>query len=222
MKTTLKTALAALATTQGVALAQNTIDAGHKYCWSENIGWLNFRDANGGASGVKDNGTFLSGWAWSENIGWICLGDGTPGAGPFYANATGSDYGVNISPTGALSGYAWSENAGWINFSGGGLATPAQPARIDAPTNRLRGYAWGENIGWVNLNDANAYVGLLCYANCDQSSTTPILNVNDFQCFLNKFASGDPSANCDRSTGAPVLNANDFQCFLNKYGAGCT
>ena len=29
-----------------------------------------------------------------------------------------------------------------------------------------------------------------CYPNCDLSTATPILNVNDFQCFLNKFAAG--------------------------------
>jgi hypothetical protein len=29
-------------------------------------------------------------------------------------------------------------------------------------------------------------------------------------------------ANCDGSTSAPVLNANDFNCFLNKFAAGCT
>jgi len=27
-----------------------------------------------------------------------------------------------------------------------------------------------------------------CYANCDSSSAPPVLNANDFQCFLNKFA----------------------------------
>ena len=29
-------------------------------------------------------------------------------------------------------------------------------------------------------------------------------------------------ANCDNSSAPPILNANDFQCFLNKYAAGCT
>ncbi len=60
-----------------------------------------------------------------------------------------------------------------------------------------------------------------CYANCDGSSIAPVLNVNDFSCFLNKFAAHDPSANCDGSTIPPVLNINDFACFLNKFAAGC-
>ncbi len=61
-----------------------------------------------------------------------------------------------------------------------------------------------------------------CYANCDGSTSTPILTANDFQCFLNKFAAADPTANCDGSTATPILTANDFQCFLNTYAAGCS
>ncbi|MFN0133717.1 MAG: GC-type dockerin domain-anchored protein [Phycisphaerales bacterium] len=61
-----------------------------------------------------------------------------------------------------------------------------------------------------------------CYANCDASSTTPVLNVNDFTCFLNRFAAGDSYANCDGSTVPPLLNVNDFTCFLNLFAGGCT
>ncbi len=60
-----------------------------------------------------------------------------------------------------------------------------------------------------------------CYANCDGSTTPPVLNVIDFACFLNRYASGDPYANCDGSTTPPVLNVIDFACFLNLYAAGC-
>ncbi|MBX3376317.1 MAG: hypothetical protein KF678_04865 [Phycisphaeraceae bacterium] len=61
-----------------------------------------------------------------------------------------------------------------------------------------------------------------CYANCDQSTGSPLLTANDFQCFLNTYAAGASYANCDGSTGSPALTANDFQCFLNKYAAGCS
>jgi hypothetical protein len=64
-------------------------------------------------------------------------------------------------------------------------------------------------------------VATACYANCDRSTATPVLNVNDFSCFLNSYAAGSAHANCDDSTVAPVLNVNDFSCFLNKYAAGC-
>ncbi len=60
-----------------------------------------------------------------------------------------------------------------------------------------------------------------CYANCDGSTTPPALNINDFTCFLNKFAAGDSYANCDNSTTPPTLNINDFTCFLNRFAAGC-
>jgi Immunoglobulin domain len=64
--------------------------------------------------------------------------------------------------------------------------------------------------------------GSTCYANCDGSTTVPLLNVADFTCFLQKFASGDPYANCDGSTSVPILNVADFTCFLQKFAAGCS
>jgi hypothetical protein len=60
-----------------------------------------------------------------------------------------------------------------------------------------------------------------CYANCDNSTTSPVLNVADFTCFLQRFAAADPYANCDNSTTSPVLNVADFTCFLQRFAAGC-
>jgi trimeric autotransporter adhesin len=60
-----------------------------------------------------------------------------------------------------------------------------------------------------------------CYPNCDYSTTPPVLNVADFQCFLQKFAQGDAYANCDQSTQPPVLNIADFACFIGRFAAGC-
>jgi hypothetical protein len=62
---------------------------------------------------------------------------------------------------------------------------------------------------------------VVCYANCDQSTIPPILNVQDFSCFLNRFSAGVPYANCDGSTTAPTLNVQDFSCFLNRFTVGC-
>lgn len=56
-----------------------------------------------------------------------------------------------------------------------------------------------------------------CYGNCDQSTTPPILNVDDFICFIDRFAAGDPYANCDGSTAEPILNIDDFGCFMNAF-----
>jgi trimeric autotransporter adhesin len=69
-----------------------------------------------------------------------------------------------------------------------------------------------------------------CYANCDGSTIEPVLNVEDFTCFINEFAIGQslpPAqqvghyANCDASTTPPVLNVEDFTCFINAFAAGC-
>ncbi len=66
---------------------------------------------------------------------------------------------------------------------------------------------------------ARAFVPAVCYVNCDDSTTPPILNVLDFSCFLNKFAAGDPMANCD---GTPLpVNVLDFACFINRFAGGC-
>jgi YVTN family beta-propeller protein len=69
-----------------------------------------------------------------------------------------------------------------------------------------------------------------CYANCDGSTIPPILNVEDFTCFINRFAEGTllphqqqltHYANCDQSTTPPVLNVEDFTCFINRFAQGC-
>jgi hypothetical protein len=72
-----------------------------------------------------------------------------------------------------------------------------------------------------SIASSDAILGVACYANCDASTLPPVLNVNDFTCFLNRYAAADPYANCDGSTLSPVLNVNDFTCFLNKFAAGC-
>jgi hypothetical protein len=102
--------------------------------------------------------------------------------------------------SGAVSGFAPGMNGNNNNGSPGGPLANYSVCTIAVPTVGAGG----------------------CYANCDSSTAPPILNANDFQCFLNKFAIGDPSANCDGSTAPPVLNANDFQCFLNNFAAGCS
>ncbi len=63
-----------------------------------------------------------------------------------------------------------------------------------------------------------------CYANCDKSTTPPVLNVLDFACFLNGYAASGGTGfafNCDGSTTPPTVNVLDFACFLNHFAAGC-
>jgi hypothetical protein len=76
--------------------------------------------------------------------------------------------------------------------------------------------------GYIHMDDLEYLAGAQpCYANCDNSTAAPILNVNDFACFQTRFAVADPAANCDASTIPPVLNVNDFVCFQTAFAAGC-
>lgn len=76
-------------------------------------------------------------------------------------------------------------------------------------------------IGEVMLFDNIEFRSAI--ANCDGSTGTPFLNINDFQCFINAYAARDPYGNIDGSTAPPVFNANDFQAFIGRYAAafGC-
>jgi len=211
--TTLILALACVLATSP-ALAQD-IDPSNKFAWAENVGFLNFADAGNppGSQAVFAHPTFLEGFVWGENIGWINLGDGS---GP-YANTTGQSFGVNRNPSnGHLTGFAWGENTGWINFSGGALATPPNPARIDPATRRFRGYAWGENIGWINLDDPNVFVRLLCAADINADG---LLNFFDVAAYIALYNAGDPRADLAAPFGS--LNFFDLAAYISLYNAGC-
>ncbi|HLP84138.1 MAG TPA: hypothetical protein VK157_07295 [Phycisphaerales bacterium] len=183
------------------AFAQSAIDTTNKFSWSENCGWMNWRDAGNpqASAGVTigPTGRFLAGFVWAENIGYINLGDGTPANGASYANTTGTDFGVNIDVnSGALTGLAWGENVGWINFSAGAQAGPLFAARIsvDAPR-RVHGYAWGENIGWINLDvlEEGKYVAFAGTGGCDDidfNNNTVFPEDQDVIDFFNVLAGG--------------------------------
>jgi alpha-tubulin suppressor-like RCC1 family protein len=93
-------------------------------------------------------------------------------------------------------------------------------------------YAWGRSAGErlntpagrfkrVSSRFNHGLAEAVCYANCDMSTTSPVLSILDYNCFLNAYSEGDPSANCDGSTTPPVLSVNDYNCFVNAYTAGC-
>ena len=213
------------------ARAQTNINANRKFAWGENIGWLNFADANNRQQGVRLQGTHLRGYIWGENVGWINAGNGGLPPGGTYANTTNANYGVNIAPNGDLFGFAWGENIGWINFDTRPTLTGfGQQARYDAAAKRFRGYAWGENVGWINLDDGTNFVGL-CFADLTTTGSTNgvpdgVVNGSDFTFFLSLFAASSPLADLTTTgstNGIPdgVVNGSDFTYFLSLFAAGC-
>jgi hypothetical protein len=96
----------------------------------------------------------------------------------------------------------------------------------------LCGYTSG-SLASPNQGQDDAWLGRFispCYPNCDGSTVEPILNIDDFTCFINEFAQAQSLphaqqlthyANCDNSTTDPVLNVDDFTCFINAFAQGC-
>jgi hypothetical protein len=199
------------------ALAQSDVPDAHKFCWQENTGWLNWRDAGGGAQGVRFHGAFLSGFIWSENIGWINVGDGTPGTPAGYGNTVGEDTGVNIAANGDLFGLAWGENVGWINFdTRAALGASGQQARVDRAAGRLRGYAWGENIGWINLDDATHHISTGgCRADWNGDGS---VNSSDISAFLTTWLGAVNAGTLDADFNEDgTVNSSDISAMLTAW-----
>ena len=145
------------------------------------------------------------------------------GSSPRAINVSDTGH-VMFANNGMLNDYMLpAVGGGWIPdpaslFSGRPCGTRFHLAR--SRTNHVP--ALHEGPEFANILNPEIAPGIPdCYANCDGSTIAPILNVNDFSCFLNLYAAGRIEANCDESTTAPVLNVNDFQCFMNRYAAGC-
>jgi hypothetical protein len=140
--------------------------------------------------------------------------------GPFpgaqYATANGTSFATPlVSGTAALirSAFPATPVTGVTSFLGQGS--------IDIT---LLNPAYAETLGHGRLHAGQSMllaIAANCYANCDESTTSPILSVADINCFFEKFAAGHPEANCDLSTEEPILTATDIACFLQQFTAGC-
>lgn len=140
----------ALAAGVGIARADSTVNAVHRYAYGANAGWIDARAD--GTNGAVLGQSFCAGYLWSGNVGWIGLGNG-PTNGWHYSNASAGDWGVNHDGAGRLTGFAYGANIGWLTFE----QTHGQP-RIDLLTGNLSGYAWGANVGWISLANSQAHV----------------------------------------------------------------
>jgi hypothetical protein len=127
-----------------------------------------------------------------------------------------------VAATGSNLSYQW--RLGGVPLNNGGRIAGADSAVLTI-NNVQYSDAGSYDVIVYGCNGAGvsgpAPLTVVCYPNCDQSTVPPILNVNDFSCFLNRFAAGTPYANCDGSTTAPQLNVLDFSCFLNRFASGC-
>jgi len=124
----------------------------------------------------------------------------------------------NVVDTVPDSATAWNtRSVNMAPFAGQTVTLAFKFNTVDAVFNNFRGW----QLDNVVVSGQSIGCSSACYANCDGSTTPPVLNVNDFLCFQNRFASGDSYANCDGSTTPPVLNVNDFVCFQTRFAAGC-
>jgi hypothetical protein len=112
----------------------------------------------------------------------------------------------------------------------GGSATIGYQASGQAGNNIQYSLNQPVIFGGTVLSIISSGGGGACYANCDGSTVAPVLNVDDFTCFINEYAQAQTLpheqqvthyANCDGSTIAPALNVDDFTCFINRYAQGC-
>jgi hypothetical protein len=150
--------------------------------------------------------------------GWRCAGEGAPSVHR-KPGILGSEHGQLGTP---VRGAHPIELSRWNGTRWASVGTTSSSVSALASWNADIHIAGSfTHVNGVSSVRIGRYSGCACYANCDASTTPPILNVLDFSCFLNRFAAGDPYANCDGSTTDPVLTVLDFACFLNRYAAGC-
>jgi len=139
------------------------------------------------------------------------------GRGPaLFVGGTFSDVSQNLA---RYTGAVWTDVGGGV----AGGAVHALEVYNDGTGPALMVGGWFQSAGTTASRYLAKWVGCTpCYPNCDASTIPPVLNVQDFGCFIARFASGQGYANCDRSTVPPVLNVQDFICFLARFAAGCT
>jgi hypothetical protein len=163
-------------------------------------------------------GTRVQAWGYG-GVRALCVFDDGSGPALFAAGTFDTAGGVSARQIAKWDGHVWSALGRGISGLPDQMvvANDGRGESLFVATNIT-------NAGGGTVYDIAQWVGChsgQCYANCDNSTVPPKLNVNDFLCFLNAFARQDPYANCDVSTAAPFLNVADFICFLNKFAAGC-
>jgi probable HAF family extracellular repeat protein len=177
-----------------------------------------------------DDGQVYRGYTWSSQAGFVFFDGLTPNLSvhPQGINNAGTVVGyAQIDPgtSNLFHAFVWDSQHGTRDLNALAQGIPAGFIIDRALKINDQGWIVGDGHYGPNWGTSRAFVlkplTQSCYANCDGSSSPPILNVNDFICFQTQYAAGDPSANCDHSTTDPVLNVLDFVCFQTAYATGC-
>jgi probable HAF family extracellular repeat protein len=195
-----------------------------------------------GEARSAQSGNGVEAFRWTAAGGTVALGDLPGGAFQSYAYALSADGSVIAGratiegPVGPFGGgskpraFVWDAANGMRDLqqvlADGGVPLDGWSLQ------EVRGVsADGTVLAGVATNPAGetqAFIATIppaappaCAANCDGSTAPPVLNILDFNCFINRYTAGDPYANCDGSTNPPVLNVLDFNCFVNRFTAGC-
>ncbi|MEX2218687.1 MAG: GC-type dockerin domain-anchored protein [Phycisphaerales bacterium] len=154
-------------------------------------------------NGLPDGGYVPQGTYWLQ---WSFDGAASPSANVFMPL---------VSPRTAVTGH----NARLLNSLDG--SSTGERVWFEGREGYVEGQAEGRAYALPFELHGTALPPPSCYVNCDASTQPPVINVQDFGCFLTRYAAGDPYANCDISSTPPILNVQDFACFLEKYAAGC-
>jgi trimeric autotransporter adhesin len=124
-----------------------------------------------------------------------------------------------------VRGIARWKNGVWDNMHGGSIGGIVSSFAVYDDGRGPSLFVGGEfgTVGSGALNSAKGvaqWVGCAdqCYADCDNSSIGPRLNVDDFTCFIDRFSRGDPYADCDLNG---TRNIQDFLCFIDRFSEGC-
>jgi hypothetical protein len=165
---------------------------------------------------------------------WTLLGT-VPGVSAGMGQPTPIALGGLTIPGGQTYGLYIHHNTGGVRYNTAAGTIPVwenSDLKIvtGATQNALFGGAFYQPRGWNGTIYYSPAGSPPCYGNCDGSTVEPVLNVDDFTCFINEFASASSLpfeqqvthyANCDGSTIAPALNVDDFTCFINAFAQGC-
>ena len=177
-----------------------------------------------------------TGTTFGRRTGWALGGVGTPQADGAVRDAQAAQLPAPGTTANATNPVAeiwrgrWSPSSYAVGVRFFNLAPPAASGGTHSSILVRYGSDPGGNPLYVAVLVPSFYRGVaipigqggpspcLCYANCDRTPSSPILNINDFICFQTRFAAGDPYADCDQNGSQNVL---DFVCFQQRFAAGC-